>query len=303
MTPMATQIRPITDATTRAPATAGLPEASRPGFLAPAGAVDCHHHVYDGRFALVPDAAYRPGDATASDYRAFRERLGLARSVVIQPSVYGTDNACTLDALRQLGQACGVAVIAGDEPREALEAMKRGGIVGVRLQAVGPTRDAFVRLEGLAAKVAELGWHLQIHADADLIADNAARLKQLRVPMVFDHFGRIPLDLGVRHPAFRVIGELVGRGNAWVKLSAGYHFSKEGPPHYADVGALTRAFLALAPERMLWGSDWPHPTETKKPDSGVMLDRFAEWAADDATRRRVLVDNPTELYGFPPPVV
>jgi predicted TIM-barrel fold metal-dependent hydrolase len=296
---MATQIRPLAEAAARDPAAAGLPEASCPAFRAPAGAVDCHHHVYDGRFALVAAAAYRPGDATASDYRAFRDRLGLARSVVVQPSVYGTDNACTLDAVRHLGEACGIAVISGDETRDALESMKRAGIVGVRLQAVGPTRESFARLEALAARAAEVDWHLQIHADADLIATHAARLKLLPVRMVFDHFARIPLELGVRHPAFRVVGELVGHGNAWVKLSAGYHFSKDGPPHYADVGVLTRAFLALAPERMLWGSDWPHPTETRKPDSGIMLDRFAEWAADDATRRRVLVDNPAELYAFP----
>lgn len=296
---MATSVRTIVEATPRDPAAAGLPVASRPGFRSPPGAVDCHHHVYDGRFAMVPDAAYRPGDATASDYRDFRDLLGLSRSVVIQPSVYGTDNACTIDAIRQLGEARGIAVIAGDEARADLEALKRAGIVGVRLQSVGPTRANFAKLEMLAARVDELGWHLQIHADADLIAENAARLKALRIAMVFDHFGRIPLDTGVKHPAFRLIGELVGHGNAWVKLSAGYHFSKEGPPHYADVGVLTRAFLALAPERMLWGSDWPHPTETNKPDSGVMLDRFAEWAGDDPTRRRVLVDNPAEIYGFP----
>lgn len=278
---------------------AALPVATQPGYRAPPGAVDCHHHVYDSRFPLVADATYRPGDATALAYRAFRDTLGLACSVVVQPSVYGYDNACTLDAVRRLGQARGIAVIAGDENRDELEAMKRGGIVGLRLQAVGPTRANMTRLETLAARVRELGWHLQLHADADLIAANAARLKVLRVPIVFDHFGRIPLDFGVKHPAFRVIGELVGHGNAWVKLSAGYHFSKDGPPHYADVGTLTRAFLALAPERMLWGTDWPHQTETDKPDSGMMLDRFAQWAGDDATRRRVLVDNPSELYGFP----
>jgi len=278
---------------------AALPVVSRPGYRTPPGAVDCHHHVYDPRFTPAADAAYRPGDATAGAYRAFRDRLGFARSVVIQPSVYGYDNACTLDAVKQLREARAIAVIAGDEPREALEALKRAGVVGLRLQAVGATRANLVRLETLAMRAREIGWHLQLHLDADLIAANAARLKVLKVPMVFDHFGRIPLDAGVRHPAFRVIGELVGYGNAWVKLSAGYHFSKDGPPHYADVGVLTRAFLALAPERMLWGTDWPHPTETVKPDSALLLERFAEWAGDDATRRRVLVENPAIVYGFP----
>jgi predicted TIM-barrel fold metal-dependent hydrolase len=192
-----------------------------------------------------------------------------------------------------------VAVIAGDESPAALHALSAGGTVGIRLQAVGPTRPALARLEVLARRADEQGWHLQLHLDADLIVEAATRLAALDVDLVFDHFGRIPYPDGAGHPAFGVMASLVARGRTWVKLSAGYHFTRSGGPEYDDVGALTRAFLALAPERMLWGSDWPHPTEAHKPDSGVMLDRFAEWAADDATRRRVLVDNPTELYGFP----
>ncbi|MBL8701109.1 MAG: amidohydrolase family protein [Alphaproteobacteria bacterium] len=282
--------------------TAPLPTPSIPACRAPAGAVDCHHHVYDDRFALLPDATYRPGPATAAAYRRFRDRLGLARSVVIQPSVYGTDNACTLDAVAQLGgaAACAIVLIDDDAPRATLEALARGGAVGVRLQAVGPSRPNFARLERLAARVAELGWHLQLHLEPDLIVDGAARLAALRVPLVFDHFGRIPHPEGARHPAFAVLAGLVAAGRTWVKLSAGYHFSRDGAPGYADVGALTRAFLALAPERMLWGSDWPHPTETVKPDCAVLLDRFAEWAGSDATLRRVLVDNAASVYGFAP---
>ncbi|MFM8988983.1 MAG: amidohydrolase family protein, partial [Alphaproteobacteria bacterium] len=134
--------------------------------------------------------------------------------------------------------------------------------------------------------------------DVDLLVDEAARLRALRVPLVLDHFGRIPHPDGEAHPAFGVAADLVAAGRTWVKLSAGYHFSRSGPPGYADVGALTRAFLRLAPERMLWGTDWPHPTEATKPDISVLLDRFFEWAGDDATARRVLVDNPAALYGF-----
>lgn len=277
-----------------------LPEPTTPSYRAPPGAVDCHHHVYDGRFALASDASYRPGEATAGDYRHFRDRLGLARSVVIQPSVYGTDNRCTLDAVAQLGSAArAIVLIDDDTPRAALEAMARAGAVGVRLQAVGASRANFARLERLAARVAEVGWHLQLHLDADLIVDGAARLRALDVPLVFDHFGRIPLPEGVTHPAFRVLGGLIATGRSWVKLSAGYHFSKLGPPAYGDVGALTRAFLALAPERMLWGSDWPHPTETVKPDSAILLDRFAEWSGENGIAGRVLVDNASDVYGFP----
>ncbi|MBM3522947.1 MAG: 2-pyrone-4,6-dicarboxylate hydrolase [Alphaproteobacteria bacterium] len=273
---------------------------SVPRHRAPPGAVDCHHHVYDPRYAFIPAASYRPGPATADDYRRFRERLGLARSVVIQPSVYGTDNACTLDAVAQLGTAArAIVLIEDDTPRTALEAMARAGAVGVRLQTVGAMPGAFDRLERLAARVAELGWHLQLHVEPETIVDAAARLKRLRVPLVFDHFGRVPMATGASHPSFRVLADLVTAGRTWVKLSAGYHFSKLGPPAYEDVGALTRDFLALAPERMLWGTDWPHPTETMTPDAAIMLDRFVEWAGNETTVRRVLVDNPAVVYGFP----
>lgn len=274
-----------------------LPRVGRPTHAPPAGAVDCHHHVYDGRFALVPGAAYRPGDATADDYQAFRARLGFAASVVVQPSVYGFDNACTVDAVRRLGAARAVAVISGDEAPAALAALGAQGVVGVRLQAVGPTRATLDRLEALARRADEQGWHLQLHLDADLVVAAADRLAALDVPMVFDHFARIPQPDGVAHPAFRVVADLVGRGRTWVKLSAGYHFTRSGGPDYADVGALTRAFLALAPERMLWGTDWPHPTEATKPDVAVLFDRLVEWAGPD-TARRVLVDNPRALYRF-----
>ena len=274
-----------------------LPKVGVPAHRAPAGAVDCHHHVYDARFALAADAAYRPGDATADDYRAFRDRLGFSASVVVQPSVYGVDNACTLDAVRRLGAARAVAVISGTESEAALRALGAAGTVGIRLQAVGATRPALARLETLAARAAEQGWHLQLHLDADLIVAAADRLAALDVDLVFDHFGRIPHPNGVGHPAFGVVADLVARGRSWVKLSAGYHFTRSGAPDYADVGALTRAFLDLAPERMLWGTDWPHPTEMRKPDVSVLFDRFVEWAGPDRARR-ALVDNPRALYRF-----
>ena len=274
-----------------------LPQVGVPAHRAPAGAVDCHHHVYDARFALAPDAAYRPGDATADDYRAFRERLGFTASVVVQPSVYGVDNGCTLDAVRRLGAARAVAVISGTESDAALRALGDAGTVGIRLQAVGATRPSLARLEALAARAAGQGWHLQLHLDADLIVEAAERLAALDVDLVFDHFGRIPHPEGTNHPAFGVIAGLVARGRCWVKLSAGYHFTRTGGPDYADVGALTRAFLDLAPERMLWGSDWPHPTEARKPDVSVLFDRFVEWAGPDRARR-ALVDTPRALYRF-----
>ncbi len=280
---------------------ASLPVVSAPSHVAPPGAVDCHHHVYDSRFTTISGATYRPPDATAAAYRGFRDRLGIARSVVVQPSVYGVDNRCTFDAVAQLGDtARAVVLITGDETRDELEAMAQAGAVGVRLQAVGQSRSEFDRLEWLATRVVEMDWHLQLHLDANLIVAAAPRLRALKARLVFDHFGRIPMAEGVKHPAFQVLADLVADGNTWVKLSAGYHFSRHGPPSYADVGALTQAFLRLAPERMLWGTDWPHPTETSKPDSAVLLDRFIEWAGDEATCARVLVRNAESVYRFPP---
>jgi predicted TIM-barrel fold metal-dependent hydrolase len=264
------------------------------------GAVDCHHHVYDPRFPLADTASYRPEAATAGQYLAFREGLGFARSVVIQPSVYDIDNTCTLDAVSKLGidRARAVVVISGDEPRSDLESMAQRGAVGIRLQAVGPGRGRIALLDRFAARAAEMGWHLQLHLEPDMIVDMAGRLATLAVPIVFDHFGRIPHPDGVGHPAFRVIAGLLSRGRTWVKLSAGYHFSRIGPPTYADVGRLTRAFLMVAPERMLWGTDWPHPTEAVKPDMALMFQRLVEWCDGAVVLHRVLVGSPERLYGF-----
>jgi len=264
------------------------------------GAVDCHHHVYDARFALAESATYRPEEATVGQYLAFREGLGFARSVVVQPSVYDVDNSCTLDAVSQLGidRAPAVVVISGDESRSDLEAMAQRGAVGIRLQAIGPGRGRIALLDRFAARAEEMGWHLQLHLEPDMIVDIAGRLSTLGVPIVFDHFGRIPHPEGVAHPAFRVIAALVSRGRTWVKLSAGYHFSRLGPPSYADVGKLARAFLMVAPERMVWGTDWPHPTETVKPDMAVMFQRLVEWCDGAVVLNRVLVGSPERLYGF-----
>jgi predicted TIM-barrel fold metal-dependent hydrolase len=153
-------------------------------------------------------------------------------------------------------------------------------------------------IEPLARRMADIGWHVQIHMRGDQIVANADLLRRLPSTIVIDHMGRVPLPEGTSHAAFKVVRELLDKGNAWVKLSGAYQDTKIGPPTYADATALARAYVAAAPERMVWGSDWPHPTETDKPDDALLLDLLSEWAPDAATRRRILVDNPQALYGF-----
>jgi predicted TIM-barrel fold metal-dependent hydrolase len=155
-------------------------------------------------------------------------------------------------------------------------------------------------LEPLSKRVNDLGWHVQIHQTGDGIVKMEDVLQKVASPIVFDHMGRIPKDVGTSHPAFAVISKLIDKGKTWVKISGAYMDTKVGPPTYADSTRLAQAFVKLAPQRMVWGSDWPHPTQKDddKPNDSILVDLLSEWAPDEATRRRILVDNPATLYGF-----
>ena len=283
------------------PNSAGTQPPARP---TPPLACDCHMHIYDpARFpAARPDLRLQP-DAVTGDYRMLQARLGTRRTVVVQPAAYVTDNRVTLDAIARLGLADtrGIAVVHPDVTNTALDEMAEGGIRGIRFSVFNPDTAA-VRIgmiEPLAARMRERGWHVQLHMRGDQIADAAALLRRLPCRMVFDHIGRLPQPDGIAHPAFAVIRDLLAQGGAFVKLSGAYMDTAAGPPGYADAGDVARAFIAIAPERMLWGTDWPHPTEATKPDDAALLDLLGEWCGGDETlRRRILVDNPAALYGF-----
>ena len=272
-----------------------------PQLKAPANACDCHMHIYDSRFPVAPTATLRPPDAHASDYRLLQQRIGTTRNVVVQPSTYGTDNRCTLDALSQLGgTARAVAVVDTTVSDAELKRLDGLGVRGIRFNLVQAGATTIEMVEPLSARVAPLGWHVQIHMLGDQIAQIEDLLLRLPSPIVLDHLGRIPPAAGVQHPAFRVIGKLLDKGNTWVKLSGAYQDSKVGPPTYSDVSALAQAYVRAAPERMVWATDWPHPTaKTVKPDDAVLLDLLLVWAPDERTRHRILVENPEMLYGFP----
>ena len=267
----------------------------------PADACDCHHHIYDSRFPIAPSATLKPGDAKPADYRLLQKRIGTTRDVVVQPSTYGTDNSCTLDGMAQLGAtARGVAVVDTSVTDAELKRLDSLGIRGIRFNLVQAGATTVEMLEPLSKRVNELGWHVQIHQLADGIVKMEDVLQKLPSPIVFDHMGRIPKDVGVNHPGYAVIARLIDKGRTWVKISGAYMDTKVGPPTYADSTRLAQAFVKLAPQRMVWGSDWPHPTEKAddKPNDAILADLLLEWAPDEATRNRILVDNPATLYGF-----
>jgi D-galactarolactone isomerase len=274
-----------------------------PATVAPAGAVDCHHHIYDSRFPIDPQAVLRPDDATVADYRLLQTRIGLSRSVIVQPSTYGTDNRCLLDALAAFGNdARGIAVVNAQISDAELRSLDTAGVRGIRFNLARPSGTAVDDLEVLARRIAQFGWHVQLHTLAHIYPSLLPTLETLPVPIVIDHLGRFPASEGIAHPAWSGLRKLVDQGRTWVKLSGAYHDTRSGPPDYADTAAVARAWLDAAPERMVWGTDWPHPSAlaAKKPlpDDAVLLDCLGSWAATPARLKQVLIDNPESLYGF-----
>jgi D-galactarolactone isomerase len=234
-------------------------------------------------------------------HRLLQRRIGTARTVVVNPSTYGTDNSCTLDAMAQFGAAArGVAVVDIGVTDAELERLHDLGIRGIRFNLVQSGATTIDMLEPLSGRVKDLGWHVQIHMQGHQIVEAAGLLQHLPSPIVFDHMARIPQPAGVNHPAFGLVLRLLDSGRTWVKLSGAYMDTRTGPPTYADVGEVARTYVKAAPERMVWSSDWPHPTEhaDAKPNDAILFDLLADWAPDEAIRNRILVDNPAALYGF-----
>ena len=271
-----------------------------PTLKAPADACDCHMHIYDARYPLAPSATLKPADALVADYKLLQKRLGTARNVVVTPSTYGTDNRVTLDAMAQIGaSARGVAVVDTSVTDAELKRMNALGIRGIRFNLVQAGATTVDMLEPLSRRVNALGWHVQIHMKGDQIAQIEDLLMRLPSPIVFDHLARLPQPNPMDSAGFRTVSRLIDKGNTWIKLSGAYQDSKIGPPTYADTILLARAYIKAAPQRMVWASDWPHPTEKDKPNDAVLLDLLGEWAPDTATRTAILVQNPVALYGFP----
>ena len=276
---------------------------STPRYKAPAGACDSHLHIYDQRFAMKWPNLRAVTDASVTEYRLLQQRLGTTRAVVVQPAAYGVDNAVTLDAVAQLGaaNARGIAVVHPTVTDTELVAMNKAGVRGLRFTLHEPRTavTSVEMIEPLAHRAHRLGWHVQLHLRAEQIVLWADMIEKLPGTVVFDHMARLPQPQGARHPAFAIVKRMIDKGSTWVKLSGPYLETQVGPPRYADVKGAARAFLEHAPERCVWGSDWPHPTEPHtKPDDAVLFDLVQEWTVDEVTRIKIMVDNPAKLYGF-----
>ena len=285
-------------------------------FSVPAGACDCHTHVFDpARFPFTPSRSYTPGPARFDEMRDVHRTLHSDRVVIVQPSVYGTDNACTLDAMRQFGpRARGVAVIGDDTADADLDRMERAGIRGIRinLETTGQSDPALARqrFEAATRRVAGRPWHIQVFTRPSVIAAIGDAVAAGPVPVVFDHFGGAQAAAGLDQDGFGMLLKLVRSGKAYVKISAPYRGSTE-PPDYPDMAPFAKALIAANPERILWGSDWPHPNTSPSaplteagtaprvpvPDVHV-LNLLPGWAPDPGLRRTILVDNPSRLYRF-----
>jgi D-galactarolactone isomerase len=256
-------------------------------------------HVYDDRYAANPAWPVPPPTAPAVDYLRVQRELGLERAVVVQPNAYGFDNRCTTDAIRDLGpQTRGIATVKSNIADGELLRLHAAGIRGARCHMLPNAYLSWDDVPQIAARIAELGWHVQVQMDGRELPVHATQLRALPTDVVIDHNGKFLEPVAPEHPAFVALLRLLDSGRFWVKLSEPYETSKSGPPRYEDVSVLARALAKSHPERCLWASNWPHPGIHPQPSSAAMLDLLLDWAPDPATRARILVDNPARLYGF-----
>jgi len=267
----------------------------------PAGACDCHVHIYEDRYALAPSATFKPPHAPVSAYRKVQRALGLQRAVLVQPTGYGFNNRCLLDALALMGAAArGIAIVAPDTGDEQLQRLHAAGVRGLRYMML-PGAGGLMRWDDLpeaAERVAPLGWTINLQFDGREMPQRKALIDGLPGKVVVDHIGRFVEPVVVTDPAFKALQSVLDRPGRWVKLSGPYETSKSGPPDYADVSALARALAASHPERCLWASNWPHPNRQPVPDDAEMLALLHDWAPDASVREAILVANPSAAYAF-----
>lgn len=280
----------------------------RPALTLPPLSCDCHCHVFGpvARFPYYEGRNYTPPDATYEDLSSLMGVLGVERAVIVQPSVYGNDNACTEDAIARLdGRGRGVAVIDPEISDAELQRLDDAGFRGARLNLYHPGGSTPLdQLEAIAAKVASVGWHVQIYLQGRNLPELLPRLQALPTPIVIDHLGHMEYDQGLDQPGFQALLRLLEGGKSWVKLCA-YRFDYGGAP-FPTAAPFVRALYEAAPQRIVWGTDWPHPDVAGKekgepgimPNDGDLVDALRFWFDDDKAIQQILVDNPGVLYGF-----
>jgi len=265
----------------------------------PKAACDTHMHFYDG--AAAAPGTPNPGTFSVPMYRELQKRLGLERVIVVQPNAYRYDNTVTLKAMKELGKSAkGVAVVKPGTSEAELERLTKAGICAVRIMTLHGGTLGFDVLDAVMAQVHPFGWHANIQLDGRELPKYEAQIKRLPGKFVIDHTGKFLEPVATDAAPFRSLLNLVDTGRCWVKLSAPYETSKTGAPKYEDVGKLAKALVKKAPERMLWASNWPHPSvpADQRPSDEALLDLLLDWAPDEKARTKILADNPAELYGF-----
>lgn len=277
--------------------------ASPPRTSVPPLSCDCHMHIYGDpdKYPAAPESPFRPvpgGDFDA--YMRMHRLLGLERAVVVQPSAYGTDNRCTMDAVARLGDRARAVVVIDEAVEDAeLQRLTDAGARGLRFFMLPGGVLGWDELAPLAARVAPFGWHIQLQMDGRHLHEREAEIAALPCPVVIDHNGKFLEPVYTDHPGFMALCRLIDAGKAWVKTSGVYETSHEGFPDYSDVSRLARALIGQFPERCVWATNWPHPSKPNDPpDDAHLLDLFAQWCGSDALLRRILVENPEKLYDF-----
>ena len=276
------------------------PNPVKPKYTPPPGACDGHCHIFGPahRFPYAPTRTYTPQDASRETLAALHRRLGLSRAILVQASCHGTDNSAMLDAMQwSKGAWRGVAMVTQAVTDLELVALHQAGVRGVRFNFVAHLGGApdLKNVEAVIARVTPLGWHIQLHLDAHDIETYREFFKRLRVPFIIDHMGRVEAKHGLDQKPFRQLLELMKNERAWIKVSGPERISSTGRPFH-DAIPFARALIAAAPDRVLWGTDFPHPNVKWMPNDGELVDLFATICDDEGIRRRILVENPPRLY-------
>ena len=279
------------------------PDTKTPKFQPPPGACDAHCHIFGpgAVYPYAPDRSYTPPDAPLARFKELQTTLGLSRAVLVNASCHGTDNTVILDAIAQSGGSYrGVANVGSSISDAELAQLNDGGIRGIRfnfVQHLGGTPDMGV-FHNLVERIVPLGWHVVLHFDAADLLDFGAMLQSLPVPFIIDHMGRVPTRDGLDQKPFAILLDTARMDNCWVKICGAERISSAGPP-FTDAVPFAQAVLEVAPDRTLWGTDWPHPNiKRHMPNDGDLVDLIPLFVPDAELQRRVLVDNPHRLYGF-----
>lgn len=271
-----------------------------PRLKAPIGTTDCHIHVYDEKLPLAPTAKFKPPHAPVEDYIVMCKVLGIQRTVVVAPTAYGKDNTLLLDAMKKIGLgARGVVTIDETTTDAEFARLTKLGVRGIRFFMFPGGALGWDIIEGMSARLAEIGWNIVLQLDGRTFPEHEALIKRLKCHVVIDHIGKFIEPVATDSASFKSLLKLLDSDRRWIKLAAPYETSKKGPPRFDDVSALAKALARHTPDRTLWASNWPHPTPgIVKPTNASMLDILTEWVPDEAARRKVLVDNPARLYGY-----